>query len=52
MPFSGKSDCRALSTDLSTLSTEKAVEKMVYIVFSENERFVDYDKIGEMKNKF
>ena len=45
-------DDTELYTDLSTLSTKNAVEKMVYIVFSANGRFVDYDKIGEMRNKF
>ena len=38
-----------LYTDLSTLSTKNEVEKMVYIVFSENRCFVDSDKIEERK---
>ena len=49
---SGNRNEAKLCTDLSTLSTNFAVEKMVYIVFFRNRRFVDCDKIKEKKKKF
>ncbi len=40
-----------LYTDLSTLSTKKAFKKLVYIDFSGNRRFVDYDVFRKSKKK-
>ena len=37
-----------LFTDLSTLSTNFRFKKLVYIVFNENGRFVEFDKIQDI----
>ena len=41
-----------LYTDLSTLSTKKSVERLVYIGFFKNRRFVKSDKIEDREKKF